>query len=249
MNDIELGTGHTEVHVWAVWLNAPAEVNRAYRRLLSPDEIGRADRFVFEHLTRSYELSQGALRLLLAHSLKCEPRDIEFRFGPRGKPMLQDGSQICFNMTHSGGLALYACTVNCEIGVDVEELRDVPDLEKVASHYFSKAEAAELLSIGSEIPRREAFFRCWTRKEAYIKAIGEGLYLPLDQFQVTLLPDAPAKFVHIGNDFSAASEWTLQHLDPAPNFAGALAYRGAPRNIVLHEPLNPEQLLAEDLIP
>jgi 4'-phosphopantetheinyl transferase len=157
--------------------------------------------------------------------------------------MLQDGSQICFNMAHSGVLALYACTVNCEIGVDVEELRDIPDIEQVASHYFSKAEAAELLSIGREIPKRDAFFRCWTRKEAYIKAIGEGLYLPLDQFQVTLLPDTPAKFVHIGNDISAASEWTLQHLDLAPNYVGALAYHGAPRNIVLHEPLSPEQLL------
>jgi 4'-phosphopantetheinyl transferase len=243
MNNIDLDPGHTEVHVWAVWLDAPAEVNLAYRRLLSPDEIVRADRFVFEHLTRSYELSQGALRLLLARSLKCTPQYIEFGFGPRGKPMLQAGSQLCFNMAHSGGLALYACTLNCEIGVDVEELRDIPDIEQVASHYFSKAEAVELLSIGPEIPRREAFFRCWTRKEAYIKAIGEGLYLPLDQFQVTLLPDTAAKFVHIGNDVSAASEWTLQHLDPAPNYVGALAYQGAPRTMVLHEPLNPEQLL------
>jgi len=243
MNDIPIGARQTEVHVWAVWLNASAEVNRAYRRMLSPDEIVRADRFVFEHLTRSYELSQGALRLLLAHSLKCAPQDIQFRFGARGKPMLQDGSQICFNMAHSSGLALYAYTVSCEIGIDVEELRDISDIEQVASHYFSKAEAAELLSISRELPRRDAFFRCWTRKEAYIKAIGEGLYLPLDQFQVTLLPDAPAKFVHIGNDCSAASEWTLQHLDPAPNYVGALAYQGAPRILVLHEPLHPAQLL------
>jgi 4'-phosphopantetheinyl transferase len=243
MNDIDLVPGHAEAHVWAVWLNAPAAVNHAYRCLLSPSEIARADRFVFEHLTRSYELSQGALRLLLAHVLRCQPREVGFDFGPRGKPMLQGGSRIRFNMAHSGGLALFALTVDCEIGIDVEQLRDIPDIEQVATHYFSKAEASELLSIGDKISARDAFFRCWTRKEAYIKAVGDGLYLPLDQFQVTLSRDAPAKFVHIGNDVSAAAEWTLQHLDPAPNYLGALAYQAAPRNIVFHGPLNPEQLL------
>jgi len=226
-----------------VWLKASPPVNRAYRCLLSPHEMARADRFVFEHLTRSHELSQGALRLLLAHSLKCQPGDVAFRFGPRGKPMLQGDSRMRFNMAHSGSLALYAITVDCEIGVDVEELRDIPELEQVASHYFSKAEALQLLSIADEMATREAFYRCWTRKEAYIKAVGDGLYLPLDQFQVTLLSDAPAKFIHIGDDSAAAAEWTLQHLDPAPNYFGALAYHAAPRNIVFHEPLKPEQLL------
>jgi 4'-phosphopantetheinyl transferase len=244
MDDVEASKGRSEVHVWAVWLKAPPEVNRAYRRLLSLHEIARADRFAFEHLTRSHELSQGTLRLLLAHSLKCKPEDVAFRFGPRGKPMLQGDSRIRFNMAHSGRLALYAITVDCEIGVDVEELRDIPEMEQVASHYFSKAEAIQLLSIGDEIATREAFYRCWTRKEAYIKAVGDGLYLPLDQFQVTLLSDAPAKFIHIGNDSAAAAQWTLQHLDPAPNYFGALAYHAAPRTIVFHEPLNPEQLLA-----
>jgi|HubBroStandDraft_4_1064222.scaffolds.fasta_scaffold79776_2 4'-phosphopantetheinyl transferase len=243
MNDVDSLSRHVEVHVWAVWLKASPPVNRAYRCLLSPHEMARADRFVFEHLTRSHELSQGALRLLLAHSLKCQPGDVAFRFGPRGKPMLQGDSRMRFNMAHSGSLALYAITVDCEIGVDVEELRDIPELEQVASHYFSKAEALQLLSIADEMATREAFYRCWTRKEAYIKAVGDGLYLPLDQFQVTLLSDAPAKFIHIGDDSAAAAEWTLQHLDPAPNYFGALAYHAAPRNIVFHEPLKPEQLL------
>jgi 4'-phosphopantetheinyl transferase len=243
MNDAISLSREPEVHVWAVWLKAPPEVNRSYRRLLSPDEITRADRFVFEHLTRSHELSHGALRLLLAHFLKCKPGDVAFRFGPRGKPMLQSDSRARFNMAHSGSLALYAITVDCEIGVDVEELRDIPEMEQVASHYFSKAEAAQLLSIGPGLAAREAFFRCWTRKEAYIKAIGDGLYLPLDQFQVTLESDAPPRFIHIGNDSATAAEWTLQHLDPAPNYVGALAYHAAPRTIIFHEPLYPEQLL------
>jgi 4'-phosphopantetheinyl transferase len=243
LNSVAFIPANTEVHIWAVWLTASVEVNRDFRELLSRSELARADRFVFERLSRSYELSQGALRLLLAHSLRCNPREVEFRFGPRGKPMLEEGSRICFNLAHSGGLALYGFTLDTEIGIDVEELRDIPDIEQIASHYFSKAEASELLSIGPKLPTREAFFRCWTRKEAYIKAIGDGLSLPLDQFQVTLSSDAPAKFVHIGNDFDRAAEWTLQHLDPAPNYLGAVAYHAAPRNIVMHKPLVPEHLL------
>lgn len=147
-------------------------------------------------------------------------------------------------MAHSGQLALYAFTLDVDIGVDVEEMRDVPDIEQIAAHYFCKAEASELKAIGGGQPATHAFFRCWTRKEAYIKAVGDGLYLPLDQFQVTLGADAPTKFVHIGNDPSLADGWTLQHLDPAPNYVGALAYRDAPRTIHLHGPLSPEQLLS-----
>jgi len=243
MSDTGLFPGSREVHVWAIWLKAPAALNRAYRQLLSPLEIARADRFVFEHLTRSYELSQGALRLLLASSLKCRPQEVAFRFAARGKPMLEGDSRIRFNMAHSRDLALYALTFDCEIGVDVEEVRDVPEIERIAAHYFCKAEASELKAIGAKTPTREAFFRCWTRKEAYIKAIGDGLYFPLDQFQVTLSADTPAKFVHIGNHTGVAAQWALQHLDPAPNYIGALAYQDTPRPVCMHRPLSPEQLL------
>jgi len=232
------------VHVWPVWLNAPTAVNRYYRDLLSASEIERADRFAFEHLTRSHELSHGALRLLLGHSLNCRPQAVEFDYGPRGKPSLHRESRIRFNMAHSGQLALYAFTLDVDIGVDVEEMRDVPEIEQIAAHYFCEAEAAELKAIGGGKPATQAFFRCWTRKEAYIKAVGDGLYMPLDQFQVTLSEDAPSKFVHIGNDPSLAGRWTLQHLDPAPNYVGALAYQDAPRTIHLHQPLSPEQLLS-----
>jgi 4'-phosphopantetheinyl transferase len=234
----------SDVHVWPVLLEAPVAVSRAYRDLLSPTEIARADRFVFEHLTRSHELSHGALRLLMARSLNCRPQAVEFNYGPRGKPFLHQDSRIRFNMAHSGQLALYAFTLDVEIGVDVEEMRDVPDIEQIAAHYFCNAETVELKAIGGGKPATQAFFRCWTRKEAYIKAVGDGLYIPLDQFQVTLGADAPTKFVHIGNEPSVAAHWTLQHLDPAPNYIGALAYQAAPRTIHLHQPLSPEQLLS-----
>lgn len=134
MSGIDFAPGNTQVHIWAIWLTAPAEVNRAFRGFLSRRELVRADRFVFEHLSRSYELSQGALRLLLAHSLRCNPREVEFRFGPRGKPMLEEGSRVRFNLAHSGGLALYSFTLDTELGIDVEELRDISDIEQIASH-------------------------------------------------------------------------------------------------------------------
>ena len=234
----------SEIHVWPIWLQAPEVVNRAYRALLSPTEIAQADRFAFSHLSRSYEISRGALRLLLSRYLGCRPSDLVFTFGPRGKPGVSGGgSQIRFNLSHSGDLALYALTVNCEIGVDVEKVRNISGIEQIASRFFCPGEASNLLSIAEARQREEAFFRCWTRKEAYIKAVGDGLSAPLDRFQVTLLRDDPAQFVHIGNDRRAAARWTLQHLDPAANYIGALAYQADARAIALHEPLEAQQLL------
>ncbi len=156
---------------------------------------------------------------------------------------MRGDSQIRFNMSHSGGLALIAFAVDCEIGVDLEEVRKISDLEQIASHFFCRAEASELLSINDAKLQEEAFFRCWTRKEAYIKAVGDGLYTPLNDFQVTLLCDHPVRFVHIGANAQTATEWTLQHLDPAPNYIGAIAYQAGAREIVFHQPLGAKELL------
>jgi 4'-phosphopantetheinyl transferase len=235
------------VDVWAVWLNASASVSRAFRNLLSSDEILRADRFAFEQLRISFEVSHGTLRILLAQYLGCNPHELVFTIGPRGKPALCGNSQLQFNMAHSGGLAVCAFSHGFEIGVDIEELHDIHDFEQIAERYFCREEASQLLSVDGKKQRKEAFFRCWTRKESYLKAIGDGLSVPLDRFQVTLLSGSPVRFIHIGNQTSAASQWTLQHLEPAPGYVGALAYRGPTRNIVLNPPQHPQDFL--DLIP
>src|SRR5712692_6301285 len=156
MSNIDRLLGQPEVQVWPVRLAAPAEVNYAYRTLLSHEEVARAGRFAFENLRRSYELSQGALRLLLSYYLDCRPRDVEFTIGPKGKPALRGYSRIRFNMAHSGGLALYAFIADCEIGLDVEEMRSLPEIEQIASYYFCRAEASELLSIDDGATRHEA---------------------------------------------------------------------------------------------
>ncbi len=243
MNVVNALPSQSEVHVWPLHLTASDVVNYAYRTFLSPEEVARAGRFSFEHLRRSYEVSQGALRLLLAHYLACRPGDVGFTLGPRGKPAVLGGSRVHFNMAHSGGLALYAFTKDCEIGIDVEEVRPIPQLQEIAAHCFCPAEVSELLSIDDTSARYEAFFRCWTRKEAFVKALGDGLYLPLDQFQVTLSPADVTRFVHIGNDVSAACEWTLQHLDPAPRYVGALAYKSKARRVMLGDPIEAHELL------
>jgi 4'-phosphopantetheinyl transferase len=233
--------GSREVHVWGVWLSGSEASLAYYRSTLSPEELQRAERFRFEHLRHSYTRSRGGLRLLLAHYLACPPNEIELICRPKGKPILRDSSRIHFNASHSGQIALYAFTVGCELGVDVEQLRKLDEPESIAARFFSTAESSELLSLAPE-QRGSAFFRCWTRKEAYVKAIGEGLSIPLDRFQVTLLPGVPAKFVKLATDMGTAADWTLDHLEIAPGYLGALAYRDTRRPTIIHPMVRSDDL-------
>jgi 4'-phosphopantetheinyl transferase len=225
--------GLREVQVWGVWLSGSDDSLAYYRSTLSPEELQRAERFRFEHLRHSYTRSRGSLRLLLAHYLGHPPNEIQLIYRPKGKPILRDSSQIDFNASHSGQMALYAFTVGCELGIDVEQLRKLDDAESIAARFFSTAEASELLSLTPE-QRGPAFFRCWTRKEAYVKAVGGGLAIPLNLFQVTLLPGIPARFVQLASDMGTAADWTLDHLELAPGYLGALAYRDSRRPTTIH---------------
>jgi 4'-phosphopantetheinyl transferase len=230
------------VHVWTVRLQAPDAVVERFQSLLAADETDRAARFRFEHLRQSFILARGTLRVLLGRYLKTAPADIALRYGSKGKPTLAAPSRLQFNASHSGELALFAFTLDCEIGVDVEAIRPMPDLEDVAKRFFCAEETAELLSLPAT--RRDvSFFLCWTRKEAYIKATGEGLSTPLDAFRVTLKRDEPARLVHLARDPIAAGAWTLHDLTPAPRYAAALAYQDAPRPLETFKVVNPKQLL------
>jgi 4'-phosphopantetheinyl transferase len=234
--------GPCEVQIWGIWLTA-SEASLAYfRSTLSRDERQRAERFKFAKLSRSYTLARGGLRILLARYLSCSPNEIEVGCGPKGKPELRDSSRIRFNVSHSGQMALYAFTLDCELGIDVEEVRQLEDAESIAVRFFSAAEVSDLLSLKRE-DRGLAFFRCWTRKEAYVKAIGGGLAIPLSDFQVTLLPGVPARFVQITSDpGNSAGDWTLRHLEPAPGYVGALAYQDSQRPIAIHPTVQADKL-------
>ena len=216
--------------------------SKGSRGLLAPDEMDRAGRFRFAHLRRSFILARGVLRILLGRYLNAAPGDIEFSYGSKGKPALAAGNRLQFNASHTGDLALFAFTLDCEIGVDVEAIRPMPDIERVAKRFFCAEETEELMSLPAG-QREHGFFLCWTRKEAYIKATGDGLSTPLDAFRVTLLPGAAAGMIHLERDLIAAQAWTLHDLALAPGYAAALAYRDSPRPLETFPFFNPKQLL------
>ena len=177
-------------------------------------------------------IARGLLRTLLGRYLQVSPASIVFKYGSKGKPALAGPAGIDFNVSHSGGLAVFAFTADCEVGVDVERIRPRPDMQGIANRFFCSEEAAELMSLTAG-QREHGFYLCWTRKEAYIKASGDGLSVPLDSFRVTLRPGQPARFVHVANDPTASTEWSLHDLHLAAGYAAALAYRDAERPIVV----------------
>lgn len=216
--------GAEEVHVWCVPLDPPEEEVRRCAALLSPDEQARAARFRFEKHRREFTVGRGMLRTLLGRYLDADPRRLEFGYGPHGKPVLASGG-LRFNLSHSGSLALYAVARERELGVDIEEHRPLDDAEQIAERFFSRAENEAFRALPPEL-RNEAFFLCWTRKEAYIKAIGEGLSLPLHEFDVSLAPGEPARLLG-ARDAAQALRWTLRGLDPAPGYAAAIVVEGS----------------------
>jgi 4'-phosphopantetheinyl transferase len=137
---------------------------------------------------------------------------------------------IQFNLSHSGDMALYAFSAGSELGIDVEQIRPLPGMLDLASQFFCQEEFRELSSLPAE-QRELSFFLCWTRKEAYTKALGGGLRFPMSHFCVTVRPEQPARLLHVGNDEQEAKEWTLHDLMAGSPYAAALAYRGAPRPV------------------
>jgi 4'-phosphopantetheinyl transferase len=218
-----------EVHLWVVSLDASENNFEQARSWLSPDEVARAERFHFERHARAFILGRATLRALLGSYTGIAPEDVRFVYGPQGKPALADAScSLRFNASNSGQLAACAFTRGCEIGVDVEQHRAVRDLEHIAHRFFSAEEAAEVLELPA-VDKDTGFYNCWTRKEAYIKAVGGGLSIPLDSFQVTLRPGVAERMVTLGGSADAARGWTLHAFTPAPGYTGAVAYPDEPR--------------------
>jgi 4'-phosphopantetheinyl transferase len=208
-----------EVHVWRMRLEQPADVRESYLRTLAEDERVRANRFHFDQHQRQFVVARGFLRALLARYLDTTPEAVRFAYGPYGKPML-DGehreSSLRFNASHSGDWAIYGFVEDHEVGIDVEYIKEDFETEGIAERFFSTGEVQTLNAL-PEAEKPAAFFRCWTRKEAYIKAIGSGLSHPLDSFDVTLAPGEPAALARV------EELWSLFDLDVAPDYAGALA--------------------------
>jgi 4'-phosphopantetheinyl transferase len=229
------------VHIWAVSTETSNAVATPFELVLAPDEKDRAARFRFDHLRYSYVIARGVLRMLLGCYLDVSPTSIQFAYGPKGKPALAAPAHVDFNVSHSGGLAVLGFTAGCEIGVDVEQIRAIPDMQSIADRFFCSEEAAELTTLPLD-QQRLGFFLCWTRKEAYIKAIGDGLSAPLDGFRVTLQPSQPAQFIHIAHNTRSAEAWSLHDLRLASNYAAALAYCDTERPVAVFPIIGPAEL-------
>jgi 4'-phosphopantetheinyl transferase len=216
-----------EVHVWRACLNQHGPRLRQLWELLSPDERQRAERFHFQRDHDHFVAARGGLRMILSRYTGAPPPSLHFSYDDYGKPSLSresSGRHVYFNVSHSGGVALYAIANVREVGVDIEQVReDFAGLE-VAERFFSPHEVEALCAFPSE-ERAVAFFDCWTRKEAYIKARGEGLSHPLHLFTVSLAPGRPAALLRTDDDPQEAARWSLVELFPGDGFRAALAVK------------------------
>jgi 4'-phosphopantetheinyl transferase len=209
---------HGQLHVWSGIYN---EADQYSGRTLARDEQERSEKFRFANDRGMFLYSHSLLRRLLARYACLLPEEIEFGYTKFGKPYLQQrpGSErIDFNLSHSGKVVLIGVTKNLPVGVDVEKIKPLADMSQIAARYFSDSEQSDLSTL-SGAARTAAFYHCWTRKEAVIKASGEGLSMPLDTFRVSLLPGEPARLIKSADD----RKWMLQDLSPADGYAAAAA--------------------------
>ncbi len=214
-----------EVHVWKIDLKSSDTQLLRFRETLSRDEINRAERFYFPEHRQRFIVGRGSLRHILGRYLDVEPAQVKFDYQSRGKPVLADQlakSDLFFNLAHSQDLALCAVNYMYQIGIDIEHIHPVSDLENLAQRFFLPEEYALLRSLPLE-QKQNCFFRYWTCKEAYLKATGNGL-AELEQVRVCLAPDKPAKLIGV-------DEWNLRELVPADGFAGAIAIAGNCQNL------------------
>lgn len=217
-----------EVHVWRATLDLPATQCEYLRQTLSTDEIERAERFFFERDRTHFIAARGVLRSILGQYVEIAPQQLRFTYSSYGKPALEhlEGQiDVRFNVSHSHGLALYAIACGRDVGVDLERIRPEVAGEEIAARFFAPQEYTALCAIPATA-RQQAFFTCWTRKEAYIKARGEGLSHALDQFAVSLTAYAPVTITTTGTATQDVARWSLQDLWPDPHYAAALAVEG-----------------------
>jgi len=206
--------------VWRIALDQQDESLERFRRMLEPDELNRASRFHFEKHRRHFIVARGFLRSVVARYLETQPEALRFSYGAYGKPTLASEHVLRFNLSHSHEVALLAVALEAELGVDVEHIRADFASDEIARRFFSRAEVEAF----NALPKEEqvaAFFRCWTRKEAYIKAIGKGMSQALDAFDVTLAPDAQPALLRAEDD--DASRWLLTDIKVGAGYAAALA--------------------------
>ncbi|WP_414548499.1 4'-phosphopantetheinyl transferase HetI [Anabaena sp. CCY 0017] len=208
-------------HIWRINLDIPEAQRENLLATLSGDEVSRANRFHFQEHRQRFITGRGILRCILSNYLGISPQQVLFDYQERGKPVLADAlaqSNLCFNLSHSQGLALCAVSYHSQIGVDLEYIRPMSDVEALAKRFFLPREYEIVRSL-SDHKQQEIFFRYWTCKEAYLKATGEGL-AQLEQIEILLNPTEPAQL-------KTSENWSLFELRPAQDSLAAVVVAGS----------------------
>jgi 4'-phosphopantetheinyl transferase len=240
---VNMALSSDEVHVWRASLDQPAWRVQNLRHSLTTDELSQARRFYFPTERRRFIIARWLLRTILSRYLDLEPGQLRFSYNDYGKPSLArefDPGMLNFNLSYSDGLALYAIARGREVGIDLERIRPVAEAEGIAERFFSPEENAQFRTLPAGL-KQKAFFTCWTRKEAYIKARGKGMSLPMDQVEVSLAPDEPAILLSTGDTLQKVSHWSLRELMPGPSYAAALAVEGHDWRLVCWQFPQPNQ--------
>lgn len=216
-----------EIHVLRISLLAPPMEIANAMQILTEEERGRAATFRFLPDQRRFVLRRARLRQLLATYLATHPLELRLESGPQGKPFLAQPAgtdEIHFSCSHSGDLALIAVARGVELGVDLQQHQPMNEAEDLARRYFSASEIRELAQLPPAL-KIAGFYHCWTRKEAFIKAIGRGLSYPLNRFSVSLTPGQPAAILSAEDEPEAVSAWTMVSLEVAPDYSAALVFK------------------------
>jgi 4'-phosphopantetheinyl transferase len=218
----------SEVHLWRIDLAAVAGGERRWAQMLSEDERARAARFHFERDRQRFTATRALLRMMLASYVGADPQALRFRYSDKEKPSLiseDSKNTVEFNVSHSGTTALLAFARGRALGVDVELMRRDFDHAAIAARFFSEDEQRQLATL-EPAERYYGFFRCWTRKEAYIKAVGTGLSLPLHQFDVSLRPGDEDALLSTRPDGAEAALWSMRDIPAGDGYVAALCVRG-----------------------
>ncbi len=222
-----------EIHIWRADLNQKLLYVEMLFNTLIPDERQRAVNYYFEKDRQRFIVARGILRKILGKYLNIPSAQIRFSSNRYGKPDLDVGTDdnwLCFNVSYSRELALYAVTRRQEVGLDVEFIDEKSANLEIAERFFSPTEVSNLKTLPVHL-QTAAFFSCWTRKEAYIKAVGKGLSHSLQQFTVSVIPEELFPLLSTADNFQEPGHWSLITLSPDPNYAAALAVEGSIRTI------------------
>lgn len=213
------------LHIWSVRLSDHNNRLENYWEILSKEEIEKAKAFRFIKDRRCFIIARGVLRNLLGNYLQVDPLHIHFKYGAHGKPYVDHPSMLQFNISHSRNMLLLGFVKTASIGIDVEYTKREIDVKKIAQNFFSREEITSLRAVKEE-GQLDAFYNCWTRKEAFIKALGSGLSFPLDQFVVSLDNPGDANLIETKWDSQEKEKWVLKAIQPEEDYVGAVSVKG-----------------------